>query len=1081
MQSVHIILPMKENLVFISYSSKNKTVADAVCHILEENGIPCWIAPRNVVPGEGFGGNIVKAIRHCSLMVLIYSADSNRSEHVANEVDRAFSANKTIIPFAMDDTPMNDDFDYYLSRKHWLIAYPDYKEKLQPLVDAVARNLGIDLNRGAGIDLNGETGIAAAEHRATDTGISGQTGASGDRYGRQYENARKALLEYDMETAFSELLDPALDGDEQARSLMARITQYRSRLWLVDKMYFRKIKNAADAGNAYAQYLAGQFYRYRELDDAEGFRYMEMSAAQDCSYGLVQLAEFYAVGDYVEADAEKVYELLSRAVDTGNVWAKFALAKEYLYAWTLKRNVNKGMILLEQCMEAGIPASFSCMGFMCEDGIGTSSDLEKAKEYYRKAIECGFPESYKDLAYLYLWDMKKNEELPEESVRQGISYLRKGAEAGVSNCIAMLAMCYETGLGVPAMPEQAYLWYKKAAQLGDRSAMHSVGNMHYFGKGCLQDYALAWEWFEKGAAMNYNVSYEMLGKMCLQNEAPEGRKQSDCIGYYEAAARLGGYAGMTSAKRLYDIFRSRELERDPLLVYPVDVYEEYDWAPKDDRKALGYLKTAASQDTSGESQFIYGTLLCDSGSVFMDIFEGLKYLKEAAEKGMLRACVKLAELHIEGVWVDKDDRLAEDYLTQAVERGSVDAAFELGMLKARQADKMIEAKDSDEKIKPLVDEACALFEKSKDTNLWDKDIFLLLFDFESYVSREKLKSLFDLIVRKRADDGCVQAMVDCGVFAYMAVFGGEKDLEKCRSWWEKAARLGFNPGIVDLAQLCQGDIQGERVTDASFVDIPEAAYWYSFAEGGIKERNRLLESGRAYVQDYELNGQIPASPDYLKWVFLNRNDALFTPENTLQVFSLNSGTPAGAMSEGSPMPENLNNLFRTMTNLQLYKIKGSGYLPYDVPDLEEKDMYPYLSFGKMHELQQFCADTWLFIKRKAVGILPGIADLTFMACDAKKLTDFMETQSNDEDFTRTMTALVLLRCTLDFIWSGYAPLLALNTPEGDGGFVYRYRNRVPREFLDRTAQMFETGTAVLFPDHKIAMDLRCRQGYRFKE
>ena len=125
---------MEENLVFISYSSKNKTVADAVCHILEENGIPCWIAPRNVVPGEGFGGNIVKAIRQCSLMILIYSADSNRSSHVANEVDRAFSANKTIIPFAMDDTPMNDDFDYYLSRKHWLVAYPDYREKLQPLL-----------------------------------------------------------------------------------------------------------------------------------------------------------------------------------------------------------------------------------------------------------------------------------------------------------------------------------------------------------------------------------------------------------------------------------------------------------------------------------------------------------------------------------------------------------------------------------------------------------------------------------------------------------------------------------------------------------------------------------------------------------------------------------------------------------------------------------------------------------------------------------------------------------------------------------------------------------------------------------
>lgn len=125
--------------IFISYSSKDKYVADALCHYLEEHKIPCWIAPRDILAGQSWAGAIVKAIRDCSAMVLIYSADSNTSHQVANEIDKAFSCAKIIVPFIVDSTPMNDDFDYYLSRKHWLIAYPDYKEKLKPLLDSLVK------------------------------------------------------------------------------------------------------------------------------------------------------------------------------------------------------------------------------------------------------------------------------------------------------------------------------------------------------------------------------------------------------------------------------------------------------------------------------------------------------------------------------------------------------------------------------------------------------------------------------------------------------------------------------------------------------------------------------------------------------------------------------------------------------------------------------------------------------------------------------------------------------------------------------------------------------------------------------
>lgn len=85
------------NEVFISYSSKDKAVADAVCHVLEQHGMQCWIAPRDVQPGARYAAEIVNGLKNCKVMVLVYSKESNQSKHVANEVDRAFNGGKTII------------------------------------------------------------------------------------------------------------------------------------------------------------------------------------------------------------------------------------------------------------------------------------------------------------------------------------------------------------------------------------------------------------------------------------------------------------------------------------------------------------------------------------------------------------------------------------------------------------------------------------------------------------------------------------------------------------------------------------------------------------------------------------------------------------------------------------------------------------------------------------------------------------------------------------------------------------------------------------------------------------------------
>lgn len=128
--------------VFISYSSKNPEVALAVCHTLEEHGIKCWMAPRNIPPGCDYGDLIDEAIVASKVFLFIYSFESVNSVWCKGELNIAFSEEKTIIPYRIDTTPMKGAVRVMLNQRHWLDAYPDYKSQFASLVEAVNRSLG---------------------------------------------------------------------------------------------------------------------------------------------------------------------------------------------------------------------------------------------------------------------------------------------------------------------------------------------------------------------------------------------------------------------------------------------------------------------------------------------------------------------------------------------------------------------------------------------------------------------------------------------------------------------------------------------------------------------------------------------------------------------------------------------------------------------------------------------------------------------------------------------------------------------------------------------------------------------------
>lgn len=127
--------------VFISYSSKDKEIADFLCKKIEESDLKCWIAPRNETAGMSYARQILQAINDSSVVLVCFSKYANSSAHVESEIDNAFGAGKVIIPFRIDNCEMSAELKYYLNKKHWLNGIPINDKAVSDLIASIIANI----------------------------------------------------------------------------------------------------------------------------------------------------------------------------------------------------------------------------------------------------------------------------------------------------------------------------------------------------------------------------------------------------------------------------------------------------------------------------------------------------------------------------------------------------------------------------------------------------------------------------------------------------------------------------------------------------------------------------------------------------------------------------------------------------------------------------------------------------------------------------------------------------------------------------------------------------------------------------
>lgn len=129
---------MDKDYVFISYSSTDSGYVQQLVDVLKECQIAYWKAPEMIPAGSNYAKEIPKAIRDCSVFLLVLSGTSQNSIWVEKEVDAAICNHKQIIPVKIDDTSLNDMFRFYLNNVQTVEVETKYN---MPLSDEMCNML----------------------------------------------------------------------------------------------------------------------------------------------------------------------------------------------------------------------------------------------------------------------------------------------------------------------------------------------------------------------------------------------------------------------------------------------------------------------------------------------------------------------------------------------------------------------------------------------------------------------------------------------------------------------------------------------------------------------------------------------------------------------------------------------------------------------------------------------------------------------------------------------------------------------------------------------------------------------------
>jgi hypothetical protein len=100
---------------FVSYARANQKVVLPVIEAAQRAGRSFWLDQQGLSAGDGWAGEIVKAMREAGGVVIMCSKAAFESDHVKREVYLADRYRKRMLPVYIEDAQAPEDFEYFFA------------------------------------------------------------------------------------------------------------------------------------------------------------------------------------------------------------------------------------------------------------------------------------------------------------------------------------------------------------------------------------------------------------------------------------------------------------------------------------------------------------------------------------------------------------------------------------------------------------------------------------------------------------------------------------------------------------------------------------------------------------------------------------------------------------------------------------------------------------------------------------------------------------------------------------------------------------------------------------------------------
>jgi TPR repeat protein len=432
--------------IFISYASKDRAAAHTICDALEHRGFDCWIADRDIGPGENFQVSIVHAIRSAKVMILVFSANAANSEEIKKEVVLAGQSRLVVIPVRVEDVTPDEAFAYEMATRQWVDLFDDWEQSIQRLVhqlEAVA-HIKSDFKIAAGTPV-AEQGMSPHKEPPSPSFPEPAAGLS-----LPSKSAPPSPKKLDWRLI-------AVPGGTAA--VIAAVLA----LWLS----FGHSNSSVLQPNLAVNQAVGEVVlqkgneAFRRKDYAEAMRWYREAADQGNAQAQSNIGVLYENGLGVAQDDVEAGRWYGKAADQGNASSQNNVGRLFEKG----HDYAKAMRWYREAADQGSVVAQINIGWLYQNGWGVARDYVEAMGWYRKAADRGNALAQNHIGWLYQngWGVARD-------YVEAMGWYRKAADRGNALAQNHIGLLYQNGWGVAQDSAEAQVWMQKAAAAGDADA-----------------------------------------------------------------------------------------------------------------------------------------------------------------------------------------------------------------------------------------------------------------------------------------------------------------------------------------------------------------------------------------------------------------------------------------------------------------------------------------------------------------------------------------------------------------------------------------------------------------------------------